>query len=329
MRAADLGAGVGPEHVAVAVAVVLSAVVALFARRRFVAVVGFLAFGAILSLYWGVIGAPDVALAEAAIGTGVTGALFVAAVTLTGRDAAVSPNGTVPTLLSLFGGVALGGAVALGLDRSAAVPSATPDGPGLGPAVEGALPETGVSHPVTGVLLNLRSFDTLMEMVVLLAAVAVALAFIPTRQPAPLRVDPAGAILDRSARLVAPFLLLLSSWLLVAGSTRPGGAFQSGAVLAATLILVHLSGVWTLRVRPMLLGALAAGVAAFVLIALGGLLADGTWLLLRGPAAGTVILVLETLLAVTIGTSLATLFLAAGTSGNRRAGGDQSQGAVP
>jgi multisubunit Na+/H+ antiporter MnhB subunit len=320
VSAVDLGAAAGPEHVAVAAAVLLAACVALYAPRRFVAVVGFLAFGAILSLYWGVIGAPDVALAEAAIGTGVTGALFVAAVTLLGRDGSVSPGGPWTTALSVLAGAALGAVIGLGLTRSAAVPSVDPDGPGLGSAVDAALPETGVSHPVTGVLLNLRSLDTLMEMVVLLAAVAVALAFLPTSGAEAGRMDPAGPILDRSVRLVAPFLLLLAAWLLVAGSTRPGGAFQSGAVLAATLILVHLGGVWTLRVRPMLLLSLAAGVTAFVLVAVGGVLTDGTWLLLRGPNAGTLILALEAVLAVTIGASLATVFLAASMRTDREAG---------
>ena len=313
------GLPAGPEHVAVALAVVVAAGVALYASRRFVAVVGFLVFGALLSVYWGVIGAPDVALAEAAIGTGVTGALFVASITLLGRDAPVAPRGPRPLALGVAAGGALGAAVGIGLTRSAVVASADPSGPGLGAAVETVLPQTGVSHPVTGVLLNLRSFDTLMEMVVLLAAVAVALAFLPPIGAGSDALDPAGPILDRSVRLVAPFLVLLSAWLLVAGSTRPGGAFQSGAVLAATLILVHLGGLWTLRVRPMLVLALVAGVAAFLLVAVGGLAGGGSWLYLRGPLAGTVILTLEAVLAVTIGASLATLFLATG-SGARRAG---------
>ena len=319
MSSVGLGVPVGPEHVAVAAAVTVAAAVALYAPRRFVSVVGFLTFGAILSVYWGVIGAPDVALAEAAIGTGVTGALFVAAVTLLGRDGRASPSTRLSTVLGVTAGGVLGAVIGLGLTRGAAVPTPDPDGPGLGAAVDGALPQTGVSHPVTGVLLNLRSLDTLMEMVVLLAAVAVALAFLPSSGERA-RIAPAGPILDRSVRLVAPFLLLLAAWLLVAGSTRPGGAFQSGAVLAATLILVHLGGVWTMRVRPLLLLSLAAGVTAFVLVALGGLLASGTWLFLRGPLAGPAILALEAVLAVTIGASLATVFLAASArSSDRRA----------
>jgi multisubunit Na+/H+ antiporter MnhB subunit len=38
------------------------------------------------------------------------------------------------------------------------------------------MPESGVDHPVTAVLLNFRSYDTLLEIAVLLLAVVVALA---------------------------------------------------------------------------------------------------------------------------------------------------------
>ena len=45
----------------------------------FRAIVLFIAFGLLMSLAWVRLGAPDVALAEAAIGAGLTGALFLSA----------------------------------------------------------------------------------------------------------------------------------------------------------------------------------------------------------------------------------------------------------
>ncbi len=45
----------------------------------FKAIVLFIAFGLLMSLAWVRLGAPDVALAEAAIGAGLTGALLMAA----------------------------------------------------------------------------------------------------------------------------------------------------------------------------------------------------------------------------------------------------------
>ena len=52
---------------------------ALASQNLFKAIVLFIAFGLLMSLAWVRLGAPDVALAEAAIGAGLTGALLMAA----------------------------------------------------------------------------------------------------------------------------------------------------------------------------------------------------------------------------------------------------------
>jgi uncharacterized MnhB-related membrane protein len=51
----------------------------VFAREAFAAVVGFVAYGLLLSLVWVRLFAVDVALTEAAIGSGVTGVLLIGA----------------------------------------------------------------------------------------------------------------------------------------------------------------------------------------------------------------------------------------------------------
>jgi energy-converting hydrogenase B subunit D len=51
---------------------------ALSSRDLFRGIVLFIAFGLVLSMSWARLGAPDVALAEAAIGAGLTGALLLA-----------------------------------------------------------------------------------------------------------------------------------------------------------------------------------------------------------------------------------------------------------
>jgi len=61
-------------------ALLLLAWQALFSRALFAAVVFFISFSLLLSLAWARMQAPDVALAEAAIGAGLTGALLLAAV---------------------------------------------------------------------------------------------------------------------------------------------------------------------------------------------------------------------------------------------------------
>lgn len=52
--------------------------VALSSRELFRGIVLFIAFGLVLSMTWARLGAPDVALAEAAIGAGLAGALLLA-----------------------------------------------------------------------------------------------------------------------------------------------------------------------------------------------------------------------------------------------------------
>jgi len=51
---------------------------ALASRDLFRGIVLFIAFGLVLAMAWARLGAPDVALAEAAIGAGLTGALLLA-----------------------------------------------------------------------------------------------------------------------------------------------------------------------------------------------------------------------------------------------------------
>ncbi|WP_131105289.1 hydrogenase subunit MbhD domain-containing protein [Ornithinimicrobium sufpigmenti] len=306
--------------------VIAVAMVALLVPRRLAAAVSFLIFGVLLSVLWALAGAPDVALAEAALGAGVTGVLFIEAVsrsrTPTPRDVA----GPRPWLTALF---TVGAAALLTLGLAPALwRAATPlEGAtaGLSGAVTQALPQTGVEHAVTGVLLNLRSYDTFLEIVVLLVAVLAALAVgrperitgatsspaAPTPAATAVPAVPAVPPLQTGATaLLVPALVLLAAWLLFAGSSRPGGAFQSGAVLAALVLLLHLAHrpvlpMGSTRVRVVAV----AGVLAFVLVAAVGPLLGGAWLQLDPSWATPVIIVLESVLAVAIGASLALIAL--------------------
>ncbi len=66
--------------VLLAASLLWSAVRAISAAELFRAVVMFIVFGLLMALAWARLGAPDVALAEAAIGAGLTGALLLDAV---------------------------------------------------------------------------------------------------------------------------------------------------------------------------------------------------------------------------------------------------------
>jgi energy-converting hydrogenase B subunit D len=66
--------------IVLAVALVALAGSLLVTKDLFKAVILFIVFGLLMSVVWVRLGAPDIALAEAAIGTGLTAALFLEAV---------------------------------------------------------------------------------------------------------------------------------------------------------------------------------------------------------------------------------------------------------
>ena len=150
------------------------------ARRS---VIFFIAFGLVLTLAWARLMAPDVALAEAAIGAGLSGALLLAAVQHKPRRAIPSEMQTheklhnsnwaafkssaavrwIITLLCIALAFILSWALLL------AISSETSES--LAQSVSTNLANSGVSNPVTAVLLNFRAYDTLLELAVLLTAV--------------------------------------------------------------------------------------------------------------------------------------------------------------
>ena len=68
-----------------ALALVVTAVAALCSGNLFRAVVVFIAFGVLMAVAWVRLHAPDIALAEAAIGAGLTGVLLLDAVSHLGK----------------------------------------------------------------------------------------------------------------------------------------------------------------------------------------------------------------------------------------------------
>ncbi len=280
---------------------------ALFDPHRFSAVVHFMAFGLLMALVWVRLDAIDIALAEAAIGAGVTGALLLAALGRLPATAGHAPAWRVgqrplvhlALVTTLMSTLALAW-VAWQLPR-----------PGLAGPIGEALPESGVTNAVTAVLLNLRAWDTLLEIAVMLAAVCLVWSLGPALTP----YAPATALpgLPALTRLLHPLFLLVPAYLLWRGSHAPGGAFPAGAVLGAGGVLLVLAGAvpWMHdpRRQPLLRLLLTAGVLLFLGVALSGLLLTGTFLDIPVGMAGTVILAVEVAAALSIALMLMALYL--------------------
>jgi multisubunit Na+/H+ antiporter MnhB subunit len=288
------------------VGIATAAVLCLIVRDRITGIVLFVVFGLLVSGAYARLAAPDVALAEAAIGTAVTGALLLGAVQVgrTTRAAAARSRGrvAVAAVTAVVGALVVGSAVAALLTRPAA--------PGLGPRVTAAVPDSGVEHPVTAVLLVFRAYDTLLEVVVVLLAALVALALLPGRRlPVPPRPPEAVEPLAFLLRVLVPVGVLVAGWLLYIGAYQPGGAFQAGAVLAGVLVLLLVAGRRTSLPPRLLAGGLVAGAGVFLAVGVAGLLLRGRFLD-YGPLATAAVIAVETAIALSVGVTLAALYLA-------------------
>jgi uncharacterized MnhB-related membrane protein len=213
------------------------------ARDAFLAVAGFVVYGLLLALVWVRLAGIDVALTEAAIGGGLTGALLLGAVgRLRGTETAATAETAGPGTRAIAALLALGvtAALVLGVLR---LPEPAPT---LAPQVVPALPATGVANPITGVLLAFRALDTLLEAIVLVIALIGVWSLAPDRfwggRPGPrYGADPDG-ILTYLARVLPPIGIVVGLYLFWAGADHPGGKFQSATILAAMWMLVQMAG---------------------------------------------------------------------------------------
>jgi len=193
-----------------------------------------------------------------------------------------------------------------------AVASADP-GTSLHTLVQTRLEASGVEHPVTAVLLNFRAYDTLLEIGVLVVAGITGMSLSRAGARAEPELRSTNTLLHALARWFVPLMLLLAAWLLWAGSHRPGGAFQAGAVLAAAGVMMRLTGLPTAWIAPgpMLRLGLSAGFSVFLLVAAVGALTGRAFLAYPPLLSGPLILVIETLLTLSIGMILLGLYVAA------------------
>jgi multisubunit Na+/H+ antiporter MnhB subunit len=257
------------------------AVWAVSVREAFLAVAGFLCYGLLLSLVWVWLQGIDVALTEAAIGGGLTGALLIgAAARLRGTEAATwaERSGTGTRALALL--LSLGVTAALVL-----CVLALPDpAPTLAPQVVQNMPATGVGNPITGVLLAFRALDTLLEAIVLVIALIGVWSLAPDRcwggRPGLRHHSDPDGILAYLARLLPPIGIVVGIYLLWAGADYPGGKFQSATILAAMWMLVQMAGLGDApRIDNRWLRAgIVVGPLVFIAVGLLGLWSAGAFL---------------------------------------------------
>jgi multisubunit Na+/H+ antiporter MnhB subunit len=289
--------------------VLTAALSAVLGRDLFGAVAFYIIYGLLIALAWIRLDAVDVALAEAAIGAGLTGILLINGwAMLHRRGVPDAPPAAPPAALVVAAAASAGLSVLL----AATVVALPPDAAGLMPLIAENLGASGVSNPVTAVLLNFRAYDTLLESMVLVAALVAVWSLTPAelwggipglRQHA--RRD---GVLATFGRLLPPLGILIGVYLVWAGTSMPGGAFQAATVLAAVWLLLVMSGI---RDEPpvsaqALRTAIIAGPLLFLGVGTVGA-AYGAFLGFPVDFAAALILAIEYALAPSLAITLALL----------------------
>ena len=298
---------------------------ALSSPDLFRAIVLFIAFGLLMALVWIRLDAVDVALAEAAIGSGLTGALLLVTLarleTINTNKLAINKKQRAQQIIdklaeknksannpAIFWLVLMILFSALLTGLIYAVLTLPENISGLGGLVAESLNISGVTNPVTAVLLNYRGYDTLLEMgVLLLVLIGVwSLGGIPKQH----KLFP-GPVLNLLAKLLVPILIIVSGYFLWAGADAHGGAFQAGAILGAACVLLLLTG-WQLTssfTERVLRSILILGLACFIALGVILIILGGQFLEYPASHSGLLILLIEALATLSIGITLAALFL--------------------
>jgi multicomponent Na+:H+ antiporter subunit B len=152
-------------------------------------------------------------------------------------------------------------------------------------AVRLMLEERNVTNTVVGITFDLRGIDTLGEELILVSAALGSTLLLRAQrregrvEEAAERSEAARPGLPPSLRAAGAYLvgptLMLAVYVIAHGNLTPGGGFQGGVIAATALLLVYAAGqlVALERVRPIALVevAEAVGAAAYVLVAIGGI----------------------------------------------------------
>jgi multisubunit Na+/H+ antiporter MnhB subunit len=280
------------------------------ARDTFAAVVGFVAYGLLLALVWVRLQAPDIALTEAALGSGLTGGLLVGASARL-RHAEMPAPGETPGAVLKLASTVLCTLLSAGL---AAIVFLLPEpAPTLAPQAAANIAATGLGNPVTAVLMAYRAIDTLLETVVLLLALVGIWSLAPNRVwggfPGPRHQADPDSALTFTARLLVPIGILVGIHIFWVGSVAPGGEFQGATILATMWILAMIAGLVSAPPvsRRWLRLLLVAGPAMFFGIGFAGFLAADAFLAYPETHAKLVILMIEIPVTLSIAATLGLL----------------------
>jgi multicomponent Na+:H+ antiporter subunit B len=275
---------------------VITAVAIVRAQHLFVAVILTGVFSLLMAANFFLLDAADVALTEAAIGAGISTVLFLGALALTGEHERTNHTNRI-LALGVVGVVAL------------LVIYATFDKPRFGDPeapvhqhvapwyIEQTPKLIDIPNVVTAVLGSFRAYDTIGEVFVVFTA-GIGVMFLlgsssgsGSRRKTGTASNSADGVGDglrhylvprMVGRMLIPFILLFGLYVQFHGDYGPGGGFQAGALIAASIILYALleGEAEALRVIPrgVLNGLVAGGGLLYGAVGVAGILMGGNFL---------------------------------------------------
>jgi multicomponent Na+:H+ antiporter subunit B len=251
----------------------LIAAVAVCATRHLLgSIILFTSYGIVLSVLWILLAAPDLAITEAAVGTGISSVLFFVVLK---RIRFMEDEGTL--LLNVLDPAperrmsdnredrqwrrsryiynALSVVVCLGITGvlfytvSKLPPFGDPGNPANNEVpkkyIEDGLQDTGAVNAVAGMIFDYRGFDTFGESCVLFTAVCSVLLLLQRDGPPDTFDDilremeepRQNMILKNMAFLLVAMIMIFGCYVILNGHLGPGGGFSGGAILGAALVL--------------------------------------------------------------------------------------------
>ena len=255
----------------------IAAVAVCVMRRLLASVIIFTSFSIVMSVLWILLAAPDLAITEAAVGTGISGVLFFVVL----RRIQVmekeyreeegrlhrrkrKPGGWRQFLRLFYNTlsviVCLGITSVLLFTTSKLPAFGNPGNPANNEVskryIEYGVQDTGAVNIVASMILDYRAFDTFGETCVLFAAVCAILVLL--RRDSPIDIfdvfllemeEPRqNIILKNMAFPLVAVILIFGCYVVLNGHLSPGGGFSGGAILGAALVL-YASAYGTVRAR--------------------------------------------------------------------------------
>ncbi len=163
-------------NIALLFMLVITAIAVVVVRNLLVATILLTIYSLLMAGTYLILGAPDVAITEAAIGAGISTVLFLAAILLTGREEKPMSNPVPPLLVMLITGGALVYAT-FGLSDFGD-PAAVTNNYLIPYYIKESYHDMGIPNIVTSILASYRGFDTLGETFVVFTAAISVLALI-------------------------------------------------------------------------------------------------------------------------------------------------------